>query len=135
MKKWILALAAAALLAGCSDKPSEGDLEDMLTAKLNDGYELFEIDDFEKLDALTKGEDTYLVDVQYTLVFTKDLKEVAEDLRKESKGSGLGDLGAGLGLMALKMQFGDFKDGDEVEQKQTLVLRRSEEGWKLVATR
>ncbi|MBO1927492.1 membrane lipoprotein lipid attachment site-containing protein [Thiomicrorhabdus sp. 6S2-11] len=134
MKK-IFLVSIMLLLTACSGSPSEGDIEDQVTEKLlgDGGDEYFEIDNFEKTNGFDKDDRTYIADVKYDVVFKKSLKEIAKEMEKEAKNSGspFGAAGAGFGVMALSMEYGNFKEGHTVTKEEKIKLIKTENGWRI----
>jgi len=132
MKK-IVFLFAILLLTGCSGKPSNDEIEEQVVGNLlsDGGEEIFQIENFKKINGFEKDSKTYIADVKYDLVFRKGIKELAKHLKQESKGSPLGAFGAGFGIMALQMQYGNFKAGHRVTKEEKVTFIKTENGWRI----
>ncbi|MDF1762998.1 MAG: lipoprotein [Oleibacter sp.] len=135
MKKliYIFALSLAFILSGCSGKPSDGEIEKQITGNLlsDGGDEIFIVENFKKTNGFEKDSKTYIADVKYELVFKKGLQELAQLLEKESQSSPFGAMGASLGMMALQMQYGNFKAGHRVEKEEKVTFIKTENGWRI----
>lgn len=137
MKKFIFAfiLSLVCILAGCSGRPSDSEIETQITGKFlsNGGEEIFAVENFKKTNGFEKDSKTYIADVRYELVFKKSLQELAQTLKNESQQSPFEAMGAGLGVMALKLQYGDFKAGHRVEKEEKVTFIKTENGWRVDA--
>ena len=131
MKKlaWLLLVL---LLAGCSGSPGERTIQRQIAQELykNGGDQIYRLAHFKKLSGYQK-EDLYIAEVEYDLIFKKGYEQAAEELKTESKGNPLGALGAGVGLFALKLQYGDFKAGEVLHQQERVTLVKTDQGWML----
>ncbi|KAA1176086.1 hypothetical protein FWJ25_02845 [Marinobacter salinexigens] len=112
------AVLSLALLAGCSDSPSNSDIESALNAMNSESFT--EVSDFEKVNGYAEGENRYVVDVNYELTFTKGLDELM------AESSGLEKMALGM----LKMTMGDFEEGDTMEDSTSITFVDSENGWR-----
>lgn len=135
MKKISLILMLVFIVLGCSSsKPSERDIKKQMEEYMMQGAgsEIFKIKNFKKTDGLKKGDKTYIANVEYNLVFKKDVEEVAKKLKDESQNSPFGAfMNTNLALMALKMKYGDFKAGHVVSQKEEVRLISTDKGWRI----
>ncbi|MFD0949909.1 hypothetical protein ACFQ0F_05825 [Paraperlucidibaca wandonensis] len=133
MKKLTFLFVLIFALIGCSDKPSDNEIEEQIVGNLlsNGGDEIFRIENFEKTNGFEKDSKTYIADVKYELVFKKSLHEVAQQLKQESQESPFGRMGAELGVMALKMQFGSFEAGHKVSKEEKISFNKTENGWQV----
>ncbi|SDX15486.1 hypothetical protein [Marinobacter mobilis] len=111
------ALMAAALLTGCSDTPSNGDIEDALNALNPQSFT--EVTDFEKVNGYAEGEHRYVVEVNYEITFTQGMNELMAEASGMEK----------MALAMLKMAVGDFEEGDTMEDTTSLTFVDSENGW------
>jgi hypothetical protein len=129
----ILAFTLFALtLAACSDVPGEAKIEQLLQQQVNNKYaNLIEIDDVKKLNGWADSEQQYTVEVAYNIVFSKSFKAYMDE-QTAKPGNPLEKMATGMSAGMLKLQYGDFKAGDEYQVKQqTLTLRKTENGWAL----
>ena len=131
--KRIACLLMLFILAGCSGKPSNRQIENEVVKNVlsDGGNELFQVENFVKTNGFEKSEHTYIADVKYDLVFKKSLEEVAQQLKNESQGSPFGALGSGLGILALNMQFGNFEAGQRVNKEEKVTFIKTENGWRI----
>lgn len=132
--KNFLFLLPLLLLAGCSDIPAEAEVAELVRARvLGEGEnDYLSIEDFEKLNGYEKDDNRYVVQVRYQLVFHKSLEEIAAELEARSGDSVLDQMSAGLGVMALRIKYGDFKAGDRFPVSEDLTLIRTEKGWRIL---
>lgn len=121
------------LLAACSAKPSLSEMEEQLRASLQaDGVEeIFTFSNVEKLNGYQQSDRVYIADLRYTLTFNKGLEEIAEEIKASSKEEPLAAFGAGFGLVALQLQYGNFKAGDEIVQEDKITYIKTEQGWRI----
>ncbi|SFM22054.1 hypothetical protein [Marinobacter zhejiangensis] len=112
------ALLAAVLLAGCSDAPSNSDIEDALNALNSESFT--EVTDFEKVNGYPEGEHRYVVEVNYEITFTQDLDELI------TEASGMERMALGM----LKMAVGNFEEGDTMEDSTSITFVDTENGWR-----
>ena len=129
----LFAGALLAILAGCSGKPSTGELRSELQVQLDrlGMADVCEVDKVERVNGFEKDDKTYVADVKYDLVFKKSLQEWARDLEKKAGSAQGGQFAAGLGVLAMKMQFGDFTKGQRTTQSAKLTLIKTENGWRI----
>ena len=132
MKK-LLPLLLVFLVCACTGKPSISEIEEQVVGKLlSDGAdEVYAVENFEKTNGFEKSANTYIADVKYDLVFKKGIKDFALELKSDSHGSLFQQLGAGLNVMALKMQFGNFEPGQRVSRAEKVVFIKTEKGWRI----
>lgn len=132
MKK-ISLLIACVILAACSGKPSDRQIEKLVSeAMLSDGgAETYSISDFEKTNGLAKNEQLYIADVRYQLTFKKGFDELSDQVINAPSDSPFETVGAGFKLMTMRMQFGDFKAGDSITKEDRVQLIKTEQGWRL----
>lgn len=122
-----------AVLSACTGKPGSGEIEALVLHNYykNGGEELYGIENFEKTNGFEKSKNTYIADVKYILVFKKGIRDMAKQLKQESKHDMVGALDAGLGVVALRLKYGDFKAGFRVHKQEKLTLINTEKGWRL----
>lgn len=120
-------------LSACSGKPSNAELERQLWASLEaDGVgEIFSLTDFEKLNGYEKSDRIYIADVRYQLTFRKDLEAWAEEIKQSSEDKPFEAFGAGMGLVALQLRYGNFKAGDTISQADKITYIKTEKGWRV----
>ena len=145
--KRLITIALCLVLAACSGKPSSGDIREMVTQQLIDdnNKDWIEISDFEKTNGFEKDPNTYVVDIKYKVVFKKSLEEIAKEAQQEAGNakpdtgsamvdrelSSLGGALAGIGVLALQFQHGNFKAGDSYEKTDQVTLIKTDNGWQL----
>ncbi|WP_269617578.1 hypothetical protein [Zhongshania sp. BJYM1] len=132
MKKISLFMACL-FLAACSGKPSDRQIEQLVSeALLSDGgAETYSVSDFEKTNGLAKNEQFYIADVRYQLTFKKSFDELSDQVINTPSESPFETVGAGFKLMTMRMQYGDFKKGDSIVKEDRVQLIKTEQGWRL----
>lgn len=122
----ILALA----LAACSDKPNDAKLEKILQQQVDSRYNgLISIDDVKKLNGWQDNDNHYAAEVSYTITFKQSFKSYMEE-QTAKPGNPIEKMANGMSAGMLKLQYGDFKAGDEYPvAKEIITLRKSENGW------
>jgi hypothetical protein len=132
MLRFLALLSLTLLITACSGKPSSGELERILLIELkaDTPQAIYKVENFKKIDGLAQDATHYNADISYELVFTKSLKEVAQQA-ENAPGGPLDKLGSGMNLVTLSLLYGDFKVGDRLPRQQTLNLVKSENGWRL----
>ncbi|MDX1391669.1 MAG: hypothetical protein R3241_04780 [Rheinheimera sp.] len=125
-------LLSVIALTACSDVPGEAKIEQLLQQQVNAKYaDLLEIDNVKKLNGWSENDQHYTVEVAYTIVFTKSFKAYMDE-QTAKPGNPLEKMATGMAAGVLKLQYGDFKAGDEYPvTQQTLSLRKTENGWAL----
>lgn len=69
MKK-TFAIVLSVILAGCSAKPSDGEIESQVIPKIRDNFvypDKIQIERFEKFNGFQKDEKTYVADLEYVI--------------------------------------------------------------------
>ena len=119
-------------IVACSDVPSERKIAQLLQQQADDTYEdLITIDDVNKLNGWAENEQQYTVEVTYTVNFQKSFKDYVDE-QTDKPGNPLEKVASGIAAGVLKLQYGDFKAGDQYKVKQqALTLRKTEQGWAL----
>ena len=88
------------LLAACANRPSDGNIERQVNERLlREGGSLYIVENFRKTNGFEPGQNVYVAEVEYDLVFQKSLADLALNLR-DSKDPLL----AGLDLVELVFQ-------------------------------
>lgn len=128
MKYLLITLFSFFLLACSDDRPSTVFVERTLTSSqsLPGVYQVVEI---EKRDGWLEG-DLYVADVVYVIEFQVNANELKPDFSAEGAGI-LQALVGGIGAMALRMAYGDFKKGDRFEVEDQFRFFPTEKGWRL----
>lgn len=128
MKHLLISLVCLVLIACSDDRPSTAFVERTLTSSqsLPGVYQVVEI---EKRDGWLEG-DIYVADVKYVIEFQVNATELKPDFNAEGAGI-LQALVGGIGAMALRMAYGDFKKGDRFELEDEFRFFPTEKGWRL----
>lgn len=132
----MLRLWAAALLVltvtACSDKPGDSKLEQLIQQQFDAQYdELVDISDVKKLNGWSDNDSHYAAEVSYNVEFKQSFKEYM-DKQTAKPGNPLEKMASGMAAGMLKLQYGDFKAGEQYQVKQqTLTLRKTDNGWVL----
>lgn len=121
------------ILTACSGKPSERLIKQLVSdAILSDGgAETYRITAFEKTNGLAKNEQTYIADVRYELTFKQSFEALSEQMIDTPSDSPFETIGSGFKLMTMRMQYGDFKAGDNITKEDRVQLIKTEQGWRL----
>ena len=129
MKHILLAVFTLFLLACSADRPSEAEIERaVMSSQSVPG--ILTVVEVKKLDGWMEG-DLYVADVIYTLEFQVNSSDLNSDLQIDSAGGILQALVGGLGVMALRMAYGDFQKGDRVDVPNEFRFFPTERGWRL----
>ncbi len=118
--KLLLLLPFLLILGGCPGKPSESEIEKLfLDQQANNAFNnYYEIDNFSKTNGIEQGENTYIAEVTYDIVFKKS----SDDIRNE--------LGPWNSMKLLVLAgIGIFPKGFRNNLSGNLTLVRSENGW------
>lgn len=127
MKKSLPLLLALSLLAACSNRPSEAEVQRQVSERTLGGNRgLFVIESFKKLNGFEASPNVYSVDVEYDLVFQKSLADLALNLGKRDD-----PVLAGLDLVALGLRYGQFQAGDRQHRTEKVTFQHTERGWLL----
>lgn len=127
MKKSLPLLLALSLLAACSNRPSEAEVQRQVSERTLGGNRgLFVIENFNKLNGFEASPNVYRVDVGYDLVFQKSLADLALNLGKRDD-----PVLAGLDLVALGLRYGQFQAGDRQRRTEKVTFQHTERGWLL----
>ena len=120
------------VISACSDVPGERKITQLLQQQADETYEnLMTIDDVSKLNGWTDNEHQYTVEITYSVNFNKSFKDYVDE-QTDKPGNPLEKVATGIAAGVLKLQYGDFKAGDQYKVKQqALVLRKTEQGWAL----
>lgn len=127
-----LLIVLSLVTSACSDVPSERKITQLLQQQADSTYEnLISIDDVNKLNGWADNEHQYMVEITYTVNFKKSFKDYVDE-QTDKPGNPLEKVASGIAAGVLKLQYGDFKAGDQYKVKQqALVLRKTEQGWAL----
>ncbi len=130
----LLALVVGLSLTACHKLPHDQKVETLVTEHvLTSGFEdLFIVENFAKINGFQPSDNTYIVDVEYDLVFQKSFMDVVEEIGKNPTGPQYGVFGARFILAAIESNFGQFEVGDRISKKEKVTLiRTTEKGWQV----
>ena len=141
------AFCLVAALTACARTPSEGEIRRLVLAEAidQDLAQFVEISEFRKTNGYEPGSNSYVADIQYKVTFRKRFAEMAADLEKEAAAAnsaagrsnaeravaGAANAVAGIGLLALAFQYGEFQAGDSFERSDRVSFIKTENGWQL----
>jgi len=141
------ALCLVGALTGCARTPSEGEIRRLVLAEIidQDLRQFVEISEFQKTNGYEPGSNSYVADIRYKVTFRKSFADMAADLQKEVDAAGTGagqssaertitgaaNAVAGIGLLALAFQYGEFQAGDSFERNDRVSFIKTENGWQL----
>jgi len=115
------------LLAACANRPGDAEIQRQVTERLlGEGGSLYVVENFIKINGFDPGQNVYVAEVEYDLVFQKSLADLALNLR-DSKDPLL----AGLDLVALGIKYGQFQAGERRHRAEKVTFHKTEQGWLL----
>lgn len=119
-------------VTACSDKPGDTRLGQLLQQQFDAKYEgLIDISEVKKLNGWSDNDSHYTAEVSYTIEFKQSFKAYM-DKQTAKPGNPLEKMASGMAAGMLKLQYGDFKAGEQYQVKQqTLTLRKTDNGWML----
>ncbi|HHW78653.1 MAG TPA: hypothetical protein GX399_16720 [Xanthomonadaceae bacterium] len=127
MKRLFIPLLALLLLAACANRPGDNDIQRQVTERLLSGSgDLFRVENFRKTNGFEPGQNVYVAEVEYDLVFQKSLADLALNLRNRQD-----PLLAGLDLVALSLKYGQFQAGERQRRTEKATFHKTERGWLL----
>ena len=127
MRRVLFPISILLLLAACANRPGDKDIQRQVTERLlNEGGSLYTIENFRKTNGFEPGQNVYVADVEYDLVFQKSLADLALNLRDRSD-----PLLAGLDLVALGLKYGQFQAGERRHRTERATFHKTERGWLL----
>ena len=91
------------------------------------------IEHLERLDGYALNDNVYVVEVKYDLVFTRSFRDLEREAGAASEDAPLSAFLDTMSLIALQMQYGNFKAGDRVTKEESLRFVRAEKGWRILA--
>ncbi len=130
----VLFLVIVLLFSGCSNKPSESEMEQQIHNAFVEtaDSQLFQFVNFEKINGFQQDDGkVYIAEIRYELEFKKGIEEIEEDLKKQFQKDIVGSIGSGLNVVALKIKYGDFKFGDSITYEEKKTFIKTENGWLL----
>ena len=127
MRRLLVALVIALLLAGCSNRPDEESLRQQVTEQLLQRYSttIFDVLNVHKTNGIPRDDNTYIAEVEYDLRFKVSLDQAAAALQQQSGSI----FAAGMEAARLGVTYGDFKAGDTLHRKERVRFVRAEKGW------
>ena len=126
MKRLLFAIFIM-LLAACANRPGNGDIERQVNERLlREGGSLYVVENFRKTNGFEPGQNVYVAEVEYDLVFQKSLADLAINLRDSQD-----PLLAGLDLVALGIKYGQFQAGERRHRAEKATFHKTERGWLL----
>lgn len=129
-----LFLLVALLSVGCSNKPSESEMEQQVHNAFVEtaDSQLFRFINFEKTNGFQQDDGkVYIADIRYELEFKKGIEGIEEDLKSQFEKDIVGSIGSGFNVVALKIKYGDFKVGDSITYEEKKTFIKTENGWLL----
>ena len=127
MKRRLFPILALLLLVACANRPGDGDVQRQVNERLlREGGSLYVVENFIKTNGFDPGQNVYVAEVEYDLVFQKSLADLALNLR-DSKDPLL----AGLDLVALGIKYGQFQAGERRHRAEKVTFHKTEQGWLL----
>lgn len=127
MKRLFFPLLALLLLVACANRPGDGEIQRQITERLSiEGRGLFAVENFRKTSGFESGQNVYVAEVEYDLVFRRSLADLALNLGKRDD-----PVLAGLDLVALGLKYGQFEAGERLHRSEKATFRKTERGWLL----
>lgn len=127
MQRVLFPIFILLLLVACANRPGDKDIQRQVTERLlSEGGSLYTIENFRKTNGFEPGQNVYVADVEYDLVFQKSLADLALNLRDRSD-----PLLAGLDLVALGLKYGQFQAGERRHRTERATFHKTERGWLL----
>ncbi|MBU60721.1 MAG: hypothetical protein CL543_17905 [Alcanivorax sp.] len=127
-------LILSALLVACGDTPDDDVIRDALEQELQRAHldELFTVTEVEILEAYPQDNDDQLtLDVRYTMEARQGLSEYSQAVKNDEERDAMDRFAMVMALAAVRVEFGDFEEGDTFNQERRLDLRRTDEGWRI----
>jgi len=129
----VFVLLALFLLTACSSRPADDDVRRAIEARLQKAglSDILRIENLERLDGYALNDNVYVVEVKYDLVFTRSFRDLEREAGAASEDAPLSAFLDTMSLIALQMQYGNFKAGDRVTKEESLRFVRAEKGWRI----
>lgn len=133
MRQIIFIGALSFFLVACADVPSDREIQIQVSNFLlkDNNYELYDIENFVKVNGFQQEDNTYIAHIKYELMFKKGLDDLANSLDSDEPSSLLDKGLAAVGMVALTAQYGNFKAGDRLPRDEKVTLIKTEQGWRL----
>lgn len=127
------ALLLVALLGGCSDAPDDGMIRDALNQELKQAHlnELFQVTEVDITGRYPEDDNHQALDIRYTMTAQRDLSAYNKAVKRDQERDAMDRFAMVMALAAVRVEFGNFKEGDTFDQERRLILERSEEGWRV----
>jgi hypothetical protein len=127
MHRVLFPILALLLLAACTNRPGDSDIQRQVTERLlSQGGNLYVVENFRKTNGFEPSQNVYIAEVEYDLVFQKSLADLALNLRERND-----PLLAGLDLVALGLKYGQFQAGERRHRAEKVTFHKTERGWLL----
>jgi hypothetical protein len=133
VKNYFVAFFLTLLLAACTGKPSDSDIEEQIVAfMMNDDLsrDFVSINSIEKINGFEKNSNTYIAVVRYEIEFKKSLDDFRETLTSRS-GDILERMQVNIAVGVLKRQYGNFSAGQKMEETREFTFINTDNGWVL----
>ena len=127
------ALLLTVLLAACSDTPDDDVIREALNQELKQAHldELFQVTDVDTAARYPEDDDHIALDVRYTMEAQRDLSEYSKAVKRDQERDAMDRFAMVMALAAVRVEFGNFAEGDTFEQERRLMLERTEDGWRV----
>lgn len=127
-------LALLTLLAACADTPDNNVVRQALNDELHGAHldELLNVTEVEIVAAYPRENDQqYTLDVHYTLEAQQGLSEYSQTVKRDQQRDAMDRFAMVMTLSAVRVEFGDFEQGERFRQERRLDLERGENGWRI----
>jgi len=127
------ALLLTALLAACGDTPDDDVIREALNQELKQAHldELFQVTDVDTAARYPEDDDHIALDVRYTMEAQRDLSEYSKAVKRDQERDAMDRFAMVMALAAVRVEFGNFEEGDAFEQDRRLMLERTDKGWRV----
>lgn len=126
-------LLCIALLTACGDTPDDDVIRGALNQELKQAHlnELLEVTEVETAGRYPEDDDHVALDVRYTMEARRSLSEYNKAVKGDEERDAMDRFAMVMALAAVRVEFGNFDKGDTFEQERRLMLKRTEEGWRV----
>ncbi|QJX02099.1 hypothetical protein HML84_08030 [Alcanivorax sp. IO_7] len=69
--------------------------------------------------------------MRYTMEARQGLSEYSQTVKNDEERDAMDRFAMVMALAAVRVEFGDFEEGDTFNQERRLDLRRTDEGWRI----
>lgn len=126
LPRLILALAIMTLAAcGFHNGPDKDAVRQILQDQIDPSGQVVVVQSIDALNAAEQAPN-WIVDVKATLLFKKNVQQLAQSLEHAASGS---DMLGTVGQIGLALRFGNFKAGETQPYQTRLVLLHGSAGW------